>query len=74
MTHRRFGSLERSHNSSCSARKFKLNGIKSPFHGGESGSIPLASANNFKDLALSPGLVCSRCPECGPYSGLASAR
>src|SRR5690348_6638686 len=41
-----------------------------PFHGGESGSIPLGSANDFKGLAASLDSVSSRYPEFGPSSGL----
>jgi hypothetical protein len=38
-----------------------------PFHGGESGSIPLGSASNFNGLAPAPSLVSNVCPinECG---------
>ena len=33
-----------------------------PFHGGESGSIPLGSANLFKYLAVRPRPVSNACP------------
>ena len=32
-------------------RSLRLSVRTPPFHGGESGSIPLGSANNFNDLA-----------------------
>jgi hypothetical protein len=36
-----------------------------PFHGGESGSIPLGSANDFNRLARALTSVSSRCPASG---------
>jgi hypothetical protein len=37
-------------------------GVRSRFHGGESGSIPLGSANNFNGLAFALPAVSNGCP------------
>src|SRR4249920_3314469 len=52
-------------------RSLRLSVRTPPFHGGESGSIPLGSANVFNVLAVQRSLVSNRCPISGPYSGLA---